>query len=113
MTGRQEKARPSRFVPAVYQYAGSNEPYRKFSSNPVSMTAWTHESRTSNDDVIIDMSLLPSAKNGDVAELRIMDGNSKRLYFIVNKMSDEIAKLMPNVQVRQPVRYMQCMRISS
>lgn len=71
----------------------------RFMSSPVSLTAWSHEPSRLNEDVIVDMSLIPNSREGDVAELKTTSDRPRRLYFIVKRLTDEQAKAMPNVQV--------------
>jgi hypothetical protein len=90
-------ARPRGFVPAVA--IERRESRERLEGPPVSMVVWSHEQRTSTDDVIVDMSLLPNAREGDVAELRTLEGKRRKLFFVVKKLSNDIDKSMANVQV--------------
>ncbi len=67
------------------------------------LLVWFHETRLSKEDVIIDMDLIPGAKEGDVAELISLDQQVKekrrKLLFIIKKISPEIQKKLHNVQV--------------
>lgn len=92
--------RPSGYVPAVMADRGEDDDMdERFLGSPVSLTAWSHEPSRLNEDVIVDMSLIPNAREGDVAELKTTSDRPRRLYFIVKRLTDEQAKAMPNVQV--------------
>lgn len=92
--------RPSGYVPAVMaDREEDGEIDERFMGPPVSLTAWSHEPSRLNEDVIVDMSLIPNAREGDVAEFKTTSDRPKRLYFIVKRLTDEQAKAMPNVQV--------------
>ncbi|CAN6605700.1 vacuolar membrane-associated protein Iml1p [Trichomonascus vanleenenianus] len=46
------------------------------------------------------MSLIPNARNGDIAQLVTLEGRrSKRLFFVVKDLSEKTAKQLPNVQI--------------
>lgn len=61
-------------------------------SDPIQMTLWFHELRTSAEDVIIDMNSMPGLQDGDICELRpIAKADSElnrrqRLIFIARRL---------------------------
>lgn len=61
-----------------------NEDAKKY-KGAVKMVVWTHDSHSSLQDVVVDMSLIPNAREGDIAEIRTLGEKPKRLYFIVKK----------------------------
>lgn len=89
---------PPNFVPAVEPVRDHRDD-RGPSSAPVKMTVWSHELKTTPNEVIVDMSLLPDAREGDVAEIMPAQSGGRKLYFVVRKVPDELKKHMANVQV--------------
>ncbi|ODV94381.1 hypothetical protein PACTADRAFT_45171, partial [Pachysolen tannophilus NRRL Y-2460] len=55
---------------------------------PVQLTVKFHELKTSSAEILIDLSMLPGSKEGDVAELEPLEGSSKKFYFIVKSLLD-------------------------
>lgn len=71
---------------------GSNLEALKESNEQIQLTVWFHELRTSIEDVIIDVSVIPGLKEGDICELIPSstfksDRKPKRLIFIVKNQS--------------------------
>lgn len=56
---------------------------------PVRLTSKFHEERFSSHEVLIDLAMLPGAKEGDLAELEALESSSKKFYFIVKPLKDE------------------------
>lgn len=62
---------------------------------PIHLTASFHDTRSSGDTVLVDMSQLPGAKEGDVAELQPIDDeikSKKKLLFIIKQMNNELIR---------------------
>lgn len=73
----------------------------RFKTRPVSLTTWTHEAKICTDEVVINLELLPAGtQEGDVAELRSQGQVKKTVLFVVKKPSEELCKIIPNLQVR-------------
>lgn len=59
-------------------------PLKDLITDPVSLTVWFHELRTSEEDVLIDHDAIPGLKDGDLCELSPAKGSdNKRLVFVV------------------------------
>lgn len=73
----------------------------KFKAAPVQLTTWSHEAKHCTDEVVIDLALLPpGTKEGDIAELRTLGGETQqKILFVVKKPPEELTKLIPNLQV--------------
>lgn len=93
--------RPSGYVPAVMmdEVKEGDEPDTRLHGPPIALVAWSHEPSRINEDVVVDMTQIPNAEDGDVAELKTTTDPPKKLYFIVNRLTEEQSKAMPNVQV--------------
>lgn len=53
-------------------------------TDPILLTVWFHELRTSEEDVLIDHDAIPGLKDGDLCELApVKGGDNKRLVFVV------------------------------
>lgn len=55
----------------------------------VQLSVKFHESRLSSDSVIINPSLIPGAKPGDVGELEALQGSSKKLCFVFQNFEND------------------------
>lgn len=73
----------------------------KFKAAPVQLTTWSHEAKHCTDEVVVDLTLLPpGTKEGDIAELRTVGGETQqKILFVVKKAPEELIKLIPNFQV--------------
>lgn len=86
-------ARPSKAIPR-------DEGEGRYKAAPVQLTAWAHDAKNCSDEVVVDLSLLPSGtREGDVAELRLLNHRRKKVLFTIKKPSEEFRKLLPNAQV--------------
>lgn len=63
------------------------------------MVVWSHEQRTNNHHVVIDTSLLPNSRDGDVAELSDPEDKSKKLYFKVKSIDPAMDRSLANAQI--------------
>lgn len=98
-TGQQRslKAGPSQFVPAVFSSSHKESAY---TNGPVvSLLVWSHDARTSSEDVLLDISAIPHAREGDLAELRTESQHPKKLYFLIKKLTKDESRFMTNIQV--------------
>lgn len=64
----------------------------------VSLQAWTHDQKTCQDEVIVDVASIPGALEGDVAELKCSEKNHK-LLFKVKPIPQEVLDRIPTCQV--------------
>lgn len=60
-------------------------------SIPIQLTIWFHELRSSTEDFMIDLNLLPGFKIGDIVELEAVDSskvnNHKKILFIIKELN--------------------------
>lgn len=78
--------------------ASSNE-LAKYMAPAIQLNTWSHDQKTSEEDVVIDLSLLPEGtKPGDVAELR-SGPRSPKFYFNIVPLPEELKKLNSSVEV--------------
>lgn len=72
---------------------------KKYQAKEVQLVSWSHAHTISEEDVMVDITLLPKdTKEGDIAELRSPE-NGLRFYFIVKPLNEELMKITPPVQV--------------
>lgn len=70
----------------------SNIEASKEPQEQIQLTVWFHEARTSTEDIIIDASVIPGLKEGDICELEPLrasstDNKPKKLIFIIKNQS--------------------------
>ncbi|ONH66631.1 Vacuolar membrane-associated protein IML1, partial [Cyberlindnera fabianii] len=67
---------------------------------PVHLSAAFHDTRVASENVLIDVSQIPGANEGDVAELETMENSTrKKLLFVIHKMNDELMRRAKTTQV--------------
>jgi hypothetical protein len=64
----------------------------------VSLQAWTHDQKTCAEEVIVDVTSIPGASEGDIAELKSGD-KSHKLLFQVTPIPQEVLDRIPTCQV--------------
>lgn len=65
-------------------------------NEPVQLSVRLHESRTSSDSVIVNPSLVPGAKPGDVGEIECQQGGRKKLCFVFQNFENDTEDSKPN-----------------
>lgn len=89
---------PDSKIDGDIQGPSSNE-LAKYLVKNIELNTWTHDPKVSDEDVVIDMSLLPEGtKVGDVAELR-KGPNSPKFYFNVVPIPEELKKKTSDIEV--------------
>lgn len=86
-------------IPAVLKTYDTSLQRTRFAEPAVNLVVWTHEPTRSSEDVLVDLSLIPNAEYGDVAEIRTLQPRPRKLYFIVKPLSEEVVKSLPNLQI--------------
>lgn len=67
---------------------------------PVHLSAAFHDSRVASENVLIDVSQIPGANEGDVAELETMENSTrKKLLFVIHKMNEELMRRAKTTQL--------------
>lgn len=79
---------------AMIRQRKASTQHDKYKQPPVTMTLWSHEQKPGVEDVMVDMSLLPLAEPGDIAELRTLDSRHK-IRFVV-KAIDQLPAGRPD-----------------
>ncbi|RDW40047.1 vacuolar membrane-associated protein IML1 [Yarrowia lipolytica] len=64
----------------------------------VSLQAWTHDQKTCAEEVIVDVTSIPGASEGDIAELKSGD-KSHKLLFQVTPIPQEVLDRIPTCQL--------------
>lgn len=95
----RSNAKPSDSNVQRHQSVSAPDTAKVYYDEPIQLTSGFHDTRASSALVSVDLNSLPGAKEGDVAELRALDGTRKRLLFMVKKMNDEVLRRSKNVHV--------------
>lgn len=71
----------------------------KSEQRPVTMTVWSHEQKSGVEDIMVDMSLLPGAKDGDIAEMRTIDGKHKIRFIVMSIEAQRQGEKLSTAQI--------------
>lgn len=74
----------------------SEELKKQALNQAVQLTVKFHESRVSSDSVIINPSLVPGAKPGDVGEIELLQGSGKKLCFVFQNFENDLDDSKPS-----------------